>query len=75
MRKRPFQRSATPKHLAGAVARYVALMDWGSAAWGVQVEDLAVMSCGAVPFILEGYRERPLEEDSHLEARIVWRHL
>jgi hypothetical protein len=55
--------------------QYVALMDWGSAAWGAQVDDLAVMPCGAVPFILEGYREQPIEEDTHLEARIVWRHL
>jgi aminoglycoside phosphotransferase (APT) family kinase protein len=55
--------------------RYIALMDWGSAAWGAQVDDLAVMPCGAVPFILEGYREHPIEEDTHLEARIVWRHL
>jgi aminoglycoside phosphotransferase (APT) family kinase protein len=58
-----------------SASRFVALMDWGSAAWGAQVDDLAVMPCGAVPFILEGYREHPIEEDTHLEARIVWRHL
>jgi len=56
--------------------RYVALMDWGSAAWGGQVDDLAVVPLGAVPLMLDGYRESGrIEEDPNLEARIVWRHL
>jgi aminoglycoside phosphotransferase (APT) family kinase protein len=56
--------------------RYVALMDWGSAAWGAQVDDLAVVPLGAVPFLLDGYRESAqIDEDPNLEARIVWRHL
>jgi hypothetical protein len=56
--------------------RYVALMDWGSAAWGAQVDDLAVVPLGAVPFMLAGYCESAqIEEDPHLEARIIWRHL
>jgi aminoglycoside phosphotransferase (APT) family kinase protein len=56
--------------------RYVALMDWGSAAWGAQADDLAVVPLGAVPFMLEGYRESGrIDEDAQLEARIVWRHL
>jgi aminoglycoside phosphotransferase (APT) family kinase protein len=56
--------------------RYVALMDWGSVAWGAQVEDLAAVSLGAVPFIFDGYRESAqIEEDPHLEARVIWRHL
>lgn len=56
--------------------RYVALMDWGSAAWGAQVDDLAVVPLGAVPFMLEGYRESgQIDEDPDLEARIVWRHV
>jgi aminoglycoside phosphotransferase (APT) family kinase protein len=56
--------------------RYVALMDWGSAAWGTQVDDLAVVPLGAVAFMLEGYRESgQIDEDANLEARIVWRHV
>jgi aminoglycoside phosphotransferase (APT) family kinase protein len=56
--------------------RYIALMDWGSTAWGAQVDDLAVVPLGAVPFLLAGYRESAQsDEDANLEARIVWRHL
>jgi hypothetical protein len=56
--------------------RYAALIDWGSAAWGVAVDDLAVVPLGAVPFILRGHRDlAPLDDDAHVEARILWRHL
>jgi hypothetical protein len=41
-----------------------------------QVDDLAVVPLGAVPFMLGGYRESGrVGEDPNLEARIVWRHL
>jgi hypothetical protein len=34
------------------------------------------MRAGAVPFMLDGYRESgEIDEDPDLEARIVWRHL
>lgn len=56
--------------------RYVALMDWGSAAWGMQIDDLAVVPLGTVPLMLGGYRESTqIDEDTNLEARIIWRHL
>ena len=56
--------------------QYVALMDWGSAAWGAQVDDFAVVPLSAVPFMLEGYREvAQIDEDPNSEARIVRRHL
>jgi hypothetical protein len=56
--------------------QYVALMDWGSAAWDAQVDDFAVVPLSAVPFMLEGYREAArIDEDPNIEARIVWRHL
>lgn len=54
----------------------IALMDWGSAAWGTQVDDFAAMPLRVVPFVLEGYRDIALvEEDPNLEALIVWRHV
>jgi hypothetical protein len=40
--------------------RFVALMDWGSAAWGAQVDDFAEMPIRVVPFVLEGDGERRL---------------
>jgi Ser/Thr protein kinase RdoA (MazF antagonist) len=56
--------------------RYVALMDWGSAAWGAQVDDLTAVPLCAVTFMLEGYRESGrIDEDANLEARILWRHV
>jgi aminoglycoside phosphotransferase (APT) family kinase protein len=56
--------------------RYTALMDRGSAAWGVAVDDLAVVPLAAAPFMLEGHRDvAPLDDDAHVEARSVWRHL
>lgn len=56
--------------------RYVVLMDWGSAGWGVEVDDLGGVPLDAVVFMLEGYREiASLEEDSDIEACILWRHV
>ena len=56
--------------------RFVALMDWGSAAWGAQLDDFAEMPIRVVPFVLEGYREMTLvAEDPNIEALVVWRHL
>jgi hypothetical protein len=55
---------------------YTALLDWGNAAWGTAVDDLAVLPLSAVPFMLEGHREiAPLDDDAHAEFRVLWRHL
>jgi aminoglycoside phosphotransferase (APT) family kinase protein len=54
----------------------LALIDWGSGAWGIAVDDLAVLPLSAVPFMLHGHRElAPLDDDANVEARIVWRHV
>jgi aminoglycoside phosphotransferase (APT) family kinase protein len=55
---------------------YLAVIDWGAAAWGDAVNDFAGVPLRAVPFMLQGHRELAmLDDDAHAEARILWRHL
>ena len=55
---------------------YLALLDWGCAAWGDPAWDFFGMPLRAVPTILAGYREvAPLPYDEGAEVRILWRHL
>jgi aminoglycoside phosphotransferase (APT) family kinase protein len=84
----PAALAATPNHLVhgdvqasnvmvdGNPPRYVALLDWGGAAWGDPAHDFAGVPLGAVPLMLEGYRQiAPLDDDDRAEMRIVWRHV
>jgi aminoglycoside phosphotransferase (APT) family kinase protein len=55
---------------------YLALLDWGSCAWGDPANDLASTPLRAIPFVLEGYREvAPELVDATLPARILRRSL
>lgn len=53
--------------------RYLALLDWGNAAWGdVAIEGIG-MPLRAVPFMLQGHREvAPFDGEDTIEARILW---
>jgi aminoglycoside phosphotransferase (APT) family kinase protein len=54
---------------------YVALVDWGCAAWGDCAWDFA-MPLQTVPAVLEGHREvAALDGDETAEARILWRRI
>jgi Ser/Thr protein kinase RdoA (MazF antagonist) len=60
----------------GDPPRYVALLDWGGAAWGNPAHDFAGVPLRAVPLMLEGHRAiAPLDDDGNAEPRIVWRHV
>jgi aminoglycoside phosphotransferase (APT) family kinase protein len=55
---------------------YLAVIDWGAAAFGDAAHDFAGVPLRAVPFMLQGHRELALlDDDGHAEARILWRHL
>jgi hypothetical protein len=44
--------------------------------WGDNAYDLAVVSLGAAPWLVQGYRSvAETAADTTLEARIIWQHL